>query len=79
MNTEKKAPAKSIMLDCDSSQVQSIGYLQDEELLLVQFKFGGLYAYHKVPHQVFFNMQESESTGKFIETYVKPYFDFTKI
>lgn len=79
MPTTKPAPAKPIMEPIVSNQIESGGYLQEENLLLIKFKFGGLYAYHGVPEDMLSHIMAAESPSKYLGEFVKPAFKFTRI
>lgn len=61
-----------------SSNVVSVGYDDDNQVLEVEFK-SGLYRYMAVPRQVFEDFLLADSKGRFINQIVKPNFLFHKV
>jgi hypothetical protein len=78
-NKTKPIPATAILMACDSSQIDSYAYMEKEQLFLVMFKFGGLYAYRGVPAETFQAAVNAESIGKFLEAEIKPVYEFVKV
>lgn len=54
------------------------GVRWDEDSLFVQFKNGGVYQYHDVPKSEFDELIESNSKGQFLNSRIKPNYQFTK-
>ncbi len=52
------------LLPVFSSNIQAIGYNEQEQVLRVLFKTGGNYMYFGVPSEVFENIKSSDSKGK---------------
>jgi len=59
------------MMAVKSSNLNAIGYDQETETLVVEFKGGGRYAYSDVPAEVFMAFQDADSAGKFFHREVK--------
>lgn len=55
----------------DSSQVAEFGYIPAQQVLLVRFRAGGLYAYYGVDQTVFWSLYTSASVGKALNEEVK--------
>lgn len=62
-----------------SSNVASVGYDINDQVLEVEFKTGAVYRYEKVPPQVHSDVVHAESIGKAINTLVKPYYAYWKV
>jgi len=48
----------------ESSNLASMGYDADEQMLEIEFKKGAIYRYYEVPLSVYEEVLESESVGK---------------
>ena len=66
------------MYKVDSSQISSVGYSPDTETMYVEFKNGQVYRYLEVPENVFNNLKNSSSPGRFFLSSVKQYYDYSK-
>lgn len=67
------------MKPVDSSQINAIGYDKELQLLHVQFKNGGTYAYEGVPHDMADALVKSESVGGFLHRHIKDHFPHKKL
>ena len=54
-----------------SSNLASIGYDPDNQILEIEFKNHAVYQYFKVPASVHLNLMEAESHGRYFNEYVK--------
>lgn len=54
-----------------SSNIASVGYDENLQLLEVEFHSGLVYQYMNVPSVVFTQLMEASSVGQFFNTYVK--------
>lgn len=61
-----------------SSNIQMVAYDSDEKVLEVTFKNGSVYDYNGVSEDLFRSLAGAASPGKFLNTYIKPYFSYTK-
>ena len=59
-----------------SSNLESIGYDPESEILEVEFKGGGIYRYHKVPSQIWDEFQQAKSKGSHFHAKIKNKFEF---
>ena len=66
------------MIYVDSSNIEAIGYDDDGQELHVQFLWGGQYAYHGVPREVFDAFLQAPSKGSFLNREIKSIYMFTK-
>lgn len=62
----------------ESSNVASVGYNKDHEVLRVTFKNGGSYRYYGVDEDIFLSAKNAKSIGNFIHNHVKGKFDSFK-
>lgn len=62
-----------------SSNIDSVGYDEGQELLEVAFRRGGVWHYRNVPRDVYRGMLQADSPGKFFLAYVKGKFSEEKI
>ncbi len=63
----------------DSSNIESIGYDLDLNILRIEFKSGGTYEYHNVPEGVFHELRLAPSVGTFHSQNIKNFYSYTKI
>jgi len=63
----------------DSSNLNSIRYSEEEEVLEIEFKRGGTYQYKDVPMNIFEEFCNAESKGKFFTTKIKPIYKYRPI
>ena len=61
-----------------SSMFTSADYNPEEHILTITFNKGGSYDYLDVPIDVFNQLKESESEGKFLLAHIKPKFKCEK-
>lgn len=53
-----------------SSNIHSVGYDKKENILQVQFLNGGIYEYYGVPENIFNELMNAESKGKFANRHI---------
>lgn len=63
----------------ESSNVQRYGYRRDTSILFVIYKDGQRYEYDKVPPEVFEELRQANSAGRYLHRRVKGYFDTRKV
>jgi hypothetical protein len=68
-----------IITPSNSSAISQINYLADDRVLVVTYSNGGMYHYKEVPATTVFHLLVAESFGKFINTHIKPNYEFRKI
>ena len=54
-----------------SSNVESVGYNAEENILEIKFRNGGIYQYAGVQPEMYANLLEAESVGRFISHVVR--------
>lgn len=62
-----------------SSQVAASDYDPETSEMVVTFARGNRYAYHGVPPDVAEGIHHAPSAGTYLNTEVKPYYQFTKL
>ncbi|MBU4075749.1 MAG: KTSC domain-containing protein [Euryarchaeota archaeon] len=54
-----------------SSDLQSIGYDPNTNVLEIEFKSGGIYQYFNVPESKYEGLMKADSHGKYFDAYIK--------
>ncbi len=67
------------LIAINSTLISRIGYDPNEETLIIQFQNGTYYQYSNMSEQMYNNMMESKSIGKYFTAYVKNSFPYKKI
>lgn len=67
------------MKSVKSSNIDSIGYNKEEQQLFIKFNNGSLYMYNDVPEDVWEDLQNSESKGKFVYYELRNMYDYEKL
>ncbi|MDB5021124.1 MAG: ATPase protein [Pedobacter sp.] len=62
-----------------SSVIAKYEYDAEKCILRVTFHSGKVYAYKKVPKQVYVNMRGYTSKGRFLNLFVKGFYDYEEI
>lgn len=55
----------------ESSNLASVGYDAENEILEVQFKHGGVYQYFDVPENVYEELMNADSHGQYFDRNIK--------
>ena len=66
------------MIFVDSSNIEAIGYDENNQELHVQFLSGGYYVYHDVPCEIFDGLVEAPSKGSYLNREIKGVFQYSK-
>lgn len=66
------------MIDVQSSNLKKVGYDPESRTLAIEFNKGGTYHYQDVPQEVFDELMEAPSQGRYFSSQIKNMFDFTK-
>lgn len=64
--------------EVDSSNVQSLAYVEDHETICVRFKNGGLYTYMGADQNTYTGLIHAESIGKYLNNVVKAMHAYTR-
>ena len=59
-----------------SSNIASVGYDEDEQVLEVVFRDGRVYHYLEVPPERALSLLRAESKGRFLNSQIKPNFGY---
>lgn len=62
-----------------SSNVAEVGYNARDSILAVIFKSGSQYNYLDVPQEVFINMVNAPSVGKFHHAFIKHSYTYSRV
>ena len=62
-----------------SSGVVSVGYDDWSKTLEIEFPGGAIYDYAHVPEVLYRDLLQAESKGRFVNLYIKPYFEHEEI
>jgi hypothetical protein len=68
---EAKEPTVFQWVQVSSTHIASVGYAKGDQLLRVNFMSGGEYEYVDVPFQVFKDLVQAESVGKYFNANIK--------
>ena len=67
------------MVSVSSSNLDSVGYDEDNFILYVRFLNGSEYVYKSVPKKVYEELLKSTSKGSFLHKYIKNKYPYEKI
>lgn len=62
----------------NSSDLSSIGYNKDNQVLEIEFINGSIYRYFQVPLDMFTSLLNAGSHGKFFNQNIKDKYDYSK-
>ncbi|MFA4860689.1 KTSC domain-containing protein [Methanoregula sp.] len=62
-----------------SSNLKSVGYDEHQEILEIEFISSGIYQYSNVPREMYNNLMNAPSKGKFFAQYIKDRFPTKKV
>lgn len=62
-----------------SSNIESIGYSKEENILEVEFHDGSEYQYLEVPENIYVGLVSASSHGSYLNEHVKNVYNFRKI
>ncbi len=63
----------------ESSNLASIGYDSENEILEIEFNHGGIYQYFDVPHNVYEELMNAESHGKYFSANIRNNYEYQKL
>lgn len=63
----------------DSSQIEAIAYKEPHMKLFIRFKNGSVYEYMGVHPNIFQELRNSESTGKYFHANIRGEYPFNRI
>jgi hypothetical protein len=62
-----------------SSNVETIAYDEDSSTLQIEFKNGSIYQYFDVPANVFAELRNADSIGKYLAANIKGAYRYSKV
>ena len=62
-----------------SSDIASIGYDEDDQILEVEFNSGSVYQYSGVPSSEYNGIMNADSKGKYLHANIKNRYPFVKL
>lgn len=62
-----------------SSNIASIGYDKATETLEVEFLNGSIYQYYNVPQNMYEQLIQEGSKGRFLNTYIKNAYPYSRV
>lgn len=62
-----------------SSNIRSVGYDDQQNLLEIEFVSGGIYQYSGVPNDIYAGLMEAPSHGKFFAQFIKDRFPTKRV
>ncbi len=62
----------------DSSSIASIGYDKKSKILEIEFKHGGIYQYMDVPVEIYEELMNADSHGKYFSANIRNDYDYIK-
>jgi len=77
--TSKEYLGENIVAKYESSNIQQGTYNIPSKKLIVVFKSGASYEYDDVPHDVFAELNLSESQGKYFNTKISKNYTYRKL
>ena len=66
-------------IELDSTSLNTVGYLDREALLELEFKSGAIYRYLGVPAATYRGLLGAESKGTYFNCHIRNRFSYTKI
>jgi len=62
-----------------SSNIASIGYDEATETLEVEFLNGSIYQYYNIPSGLYQQLMQEGSKGRFLNTYIKNAYPYSRV
>lgn len=62
-----------------SSNIRSVGYDSQSQTLEVEFLTGTVYQYYGVPENMYEQMMKEQSKGRFLNTYIKNQYPYSRV
>lgn len=63
----------------ESSNLASIGYDSDNQILEIEFKHGGIYQYFEVSENTFEELMNADSHGLYFSANIRNEYEFSKL
>jgi hypothetical protein len=65
-------------LPVTSTDINSVGYDVDSQVLEIEFHKGGMYQYFEVPQEIYEELMGADSKGKYFNMNIKKAYSFSK-
>lgn len=65
--------------DVDSSMLTSVGYDEKKNILEVEFNHGGIYEYYDVEKEIYDDLMNADSLGRYFINNIKDDYDYGKV
>lgn len=62
-----------------SSNLCSVGYDEDGQVLEIEFRNGGVYQYYSVPRSIYEGLMNAASHGKYFHAHIRDVFTYRRI
>ncbi|WP_272533852.1 KTSC domain-containing protein [Providencia sp. PROV212] len=62
-----------------SSNIRSVGYDQDDEILEIEFNNGAIYQYFDVPQSAYSDLITAESVGSYLARHIKGNYRYSRV
>ena len=62
-----------------SASIKSVGYSVDTRTLELEYVSGSVYQYFDVPQPTYAGLLAAPSIGNYVNTEIKPYFEFAEV
>lgn len=62
-----------------SSAIESVGYDEEDAILEVEFRHGGVYEYFDVPEEVYRDLLTADSRGRYYHDNVRGEYDYRRL
>lgn len=62
-----------------SSNIRSVGYDSQTQTLEVEFLDGSIYQYYGVPANLYDQMMQEQSKGRFLNAYIKHQYPYSRV
>ncbi len=62
-----------------SSNISSIGYDAGTDTLEVEFLSGAIYQYYNIPQNMYDQLMQAGSKGRFLNTYIKNAYPYSRV
>jgi hypothetical protein len=63
----------------DSSNLASVGYDANDQILEIEFNHGGVYQYFDVPEDVYDELMNADSHGQYLAHNIKGAYRYSKV
>lgn len=71
--------SKIKMEPVESSNLEAVGYDEENSLLFIRFQKGGVYVYFKVPRNIYEALMAAPSKGRFFHQAIRGKYDYMRL